>query len=241
VDRHRDPLPTRVDGLPNLPPGYDRVLDAGLAALQLRPDARARTALADHARLLLAWNAAINLTAITDPERVALLHVVDSLTAVPVLAARPGALRLADLGSGGGYPGLPVAIALPRARAVLVDSVAKKTRFLDTAVAVTGLGDRVAVERARAEELGQRIRGGRAAPFEVVTARAIGSLKRLAELTFPLLAPGGWLVAWKRGDIAAELDDLRATLPRLGGGTVRVDAVHVPGLEGHRLAIVEKR
>ena len=117
-DRQRPPLPTRVDSLPNLPAAYDRALDAGLAAIPFLPDAAAREAVATHARLLLAWNAAINLTAITDPAAIALGHVVDSLTAGPLLAARFGdrPFRLVDLGSGGGSPGLPLAAALPGAR-----------------------------------------------------------------------------------------------------------------------------
>ncbi len=93
-----------------------------------------RAAIDGHVRLLLAWTAAINLTAIRDPGEVAVAHVLDSLTAVPLLRSA-GIDAFVDLGSGGGLPGLPLAIALPARRALLVESTGKKARFLETAVA----------------------------------------------------------------------------------------------------------
>jgi 16S rRNA (guanine527-N7)-methyltransferase len=101
------------------------VLDATLLELGLSIDATVRRAIDDHVRLLLRWTEAINLTAIRDPAEAARLHVADSLAAVPVLRAR-SIDRFLDLGSGGGFPGLPLALALPAARAVLVESVGKK-------------------------------------------------------------------------------------------------------------------
>ena len=98
-DRGRGPLPTRVDDLPPLPPAYQRALDDGLAVLGLVLEFSARRAIDDHVRLLLAWNPAINLTAIDDPAEIAVRHVLDSLTAVPLLRARR-VERLVDLGSG---------------------------------------------------------------------------------------------------------------------------------------------
>ena len=133
MDRLREPLPSRVEGLPELPAEALAVLDAGLATLGLADLAEpARTALADHLRLLLAWNTAINLTAIRDPTEAVRRHVLDSLTAVPILRER-GIDALVDLGSGGGFPGLPLAAVLPARRALLVESVAKKARFLEVA------------------------------------------------------------------------------------------------------------
>src|SRR6185295_6018856 len=96
-------------------------------------EAHARAAIGDHVRLLLAWTAAINLTAIRDPVAAAREHVLDSLAALPLLRAR-GTPDLLDLGSGGGFPGVPLAIGLPRARTVLVESVGKKATFLAAVV-----------------------------------------------------------------------------------------------------------
>jgi 16S rRNA (guanine527-N7)-methyltransferase len=213
VSGPRGPLPTRVQDLEPLPPEYAATLDAGLSALGLDLDPGDRRAIDAHARFLLAWTPAINLTSIRDPAAVARLHVLDSLAAVPHLR-RLGVTGLLDLGSGGGFPGLPVAVGLGSQRALLVDSVGKKARFLTTVVEATGLGRKVAAEAARAEEL--------------------------VELALPLLAPGGVLVAWKREPIGDELDAAGPALRALRAGAVDVVPAGVPGLESHRLVIVHR-
>ena len=162
-------------------------------------------------------------------------------------APRP---TLADIGSGGGYPGLPLAIVLPASRAVLIESVGKKARFLDVAAAAVAraLGPdgptlQLRVERRRAESLAGG--GGRSATFDLVTVRAVGSLARVATLGLPLLRPGGLLVAWKRdggdGALQAEVQAARPEIARLGGTAPRLERVPVPpgvtGLEGHRLVL----
>ena len=108
----REPLPTAVQDTPTLPAAALQALDDGLVALDLALDATARAAIEGHLRLLLAWTSAINLTAIREPVAAVTGHVIDSLTGVAALAGRPRD-RLLDLGSGGGYPGLPLAAALP--------------------------------------------------------------------------------------------------------------------------------
>jgi 16S rRNA (guanine527-N7)-methyltransferase len=138
---------------------------------------------------------AINLTAIRDPVAIATRHVIDSLTGLAVLRDRH-IDGFVDLGSGGGFPGIPLAAALPADRALLIDSIGKKVRFLATVVDAVGLGDHVAAEPARAESLAAS-RADRSR-WPAVTARAVGPLAELIELAFPLLRPGGVLVAWKR-------------------------------------------
>jgi 16S rRNA (guanine527-N7)-methyltransferase len=238
MDRPREPLPTRVEDTTALPPAYDTALDAGLTALSLTLSATARAAIDGHTRLLLAWTTAINLTAIRDPAAVALAHIVDSLSAVAVLHER-GIDRYVDLGSGGGYPGLPIAAALPAARALLLEPIAKKTAFLAVAAAATGLADSVEAAPVRAEALaGDPRHRGR---WPAVTARAVANLADLVELGFPLLAPGGCLIAWKRGDLGPELAAVARAMAGLGGGWLDVKPIDVPGLEGHRLVIVTSR
>lgn len=240
MDRRREPLPTRVDLLPALPDAYERALDAGLESLAqvLTPEARAR--IAAHVRLLLAWNRAINLTSIVEPERIAIRHVIDSLTAVPLVAVRRGSPRLLDLGSGGGYPGLPLAAAVPDAMVLLVESIGKKARFLDAAVGATELQSRVTVAAVRGEALAADVAAGRLDAFDIVTARAVGALPDLVRLAFPLLGPGGRLVAWKRADIEAEIEAARRVAEALGEARIAVRTTTVPGLEGHVLVVVEK-
>jgi 16S rRNA (guanine527-N7)-methyltransferase len=216
-------------------------LEQGLAELGLSIDDRAREACATQVRLLLAWNPAINLTAIKEPEQIALRHVVDSLAAVPLLIARGEGLRICDIGSGAGYPGLPLAAVLRDSPVQLVESTGKKARFLETAVAATDLSARVSVMAGRAEAVASDVRGGAAEAFDVVTARAVGDLAELAELAFPALRIGGALIAWKRGDIATELATATRALEALGGGRLEVHEVAATGLEGHVLVVVEKR
>lgn len=200
--------------------------------------APAVTAFADHLRLLLAWNASMNLTAIRDPRAAVTAHVLDALSALPLLRAR-SVRALLDLGSGGGYPGLPLAIGLPAERALLVDSVGKKARFLAAAVTGLGLADRVAVSGERAETLAAdpRQRGR----WPAVTARAVASLGDLIELAFPLLTPGGVLVAWKRSEIGPERDRALPALAALGGGTLEVIEMAPPAPAGHVLVVCRKQ
>jgi len=236
--RPREPLPTRVEDLPELPSSYGDALAAGLDALRITLDPGARAAIDGHVRLLLAWTTAINLTSVREPARVARRHVVDSLAALELLRAR-GVDRFLDLGSGGGFPGLPLAAAMPAAEALLVEAVAKKARFLETVVAATGLVGRVRVVADRAEALARA--GQERGRWPAVTARAVGALGDLIELAFPLLRPGGHLVAWKRGDLAAELDVARRASRALGGGELEMVRVGDPELAGHVLVVVTKR
>jgi len=238
VDRVREPLPTHVDETPTLPTEYDAVLERGLDGLGLELAPATRAAIDGHIRLLLAWTTAINLTAVRDPVAAATSHVLDSLAAVPVLRAL-GVDRFLDLGSGGGLPGIPLALALPAARAVLVEPIGKKARFLETAVAAVGAGERIEVAATRAETLAADARErGR---WPVVTARAVASTAELVELALPLLADGGWLVAWKRGDLDGELAVARRAIAALGGGDLEVVDPGVPGLADHRLVMVIRR
>jgi len=237
VAPEREPLPTRVQDAPALSSGYGLALERGLAALGLALDSTARAAIDGHARLLLAWTRAINLTAVREPAAVATGHVVDSLTAVARLGTI-GAERILDLGSGGGYPGLPIAAALPDATVTLLEPIGKKATFLRTVVEATGLADRVTVVTARAEALATD--PDRRGSWSTVTARAVGPTADLVELAFPLLARDGVLVAWKRGDLNAELAAARRAIDALGGGTLEVHDVAVDGLPGHRLVIATR-
>lgn len=233
----REPLPTRVQGTPPLPAAYVRALERGLAALGLDLDETARATIDGHARLLLAWTTAINLTAIRDPAAVATAHVVDSLSAVPWLRAR-GPERILDLGSGGGFPGLPIAAALPGVDMTLLEPIGKKAGFLRAAVTATGLDGRVTVIADRAEALAAD--RGRRGTWSVVTARAVASTADLIELAFPLLVRGGALVAWKRGDLGPELSAATRAVDALGGGTIDVSQVAVDGLHEHCLVIATR-
>ncbi len=239
MDPPREPLPTLVEQTPPLPAGYDRALSAGLRGIGVSLTSPERAAIDGHVRLLLAWTGSINLTAVRDPIAVATAHVIDSLTGLPWLRTR-GVPTLLDLGSGGGFPGLPLAVALPATRVTLLEATGKKARFLEVAVQAAGLGDRVAVVAVRGEALA-RDRAQRGT-WSAVSARAVASTADLVELAFPLLADEGSLVAWKRGDLAAELDSAERAMSALGGGRITLLPVGtgVVGLEAHALVIATR-
>ncbi|MGH2407051.1 MAG: RsmG family class I SAM-dependent methyltransferase, partial [Candidatus Limnocylindrales bacterium] len=248
----RAELPADPADCPPLDPAFTARLDAALAAADLELSDAVRAGIEAHVRLLLAWTQAINLTAIRTPAGVALEHVADALAALPLLQRlglreQPDVL---DLGSGGGFPGLPLGLALPAGRLVLLDSIGKKARFLRVAAAassaaVTSAGGDppvISVIAERAEALADA--GRRSPELDLVTVRAVADLSSLAGLGLPLLREGGWLVAWKRdagdGALATEIGAASATLEALGGRLEEHAAVTVPGLEDHRLMAIRK-
>lgn len=188
--------------------------------------------------LLLEANARLNLTRVTEPGAVARLHLLDALSALPVLDALAPA-RAVDLGSGGGVPGLVVALARPDIAWTLVDSVGKKCDAMRGFAEALGLRS-VTVVADRAESLGRdpRHREG----YDLVTARACAALPVLAEYALPLAAVGGALLAWK-GPLTAEDDELvqgAAAAALLGGGPPAIHDTGVAALGGHRLVLVPK-
>jgi len=199
-------------------------LDAGLAALGL--DRALAEPLLAYLALLQRWNATYNLTAIRDPEQMVTLHLLDSLALVPHVA---GISRLADLGTGAGLPGIPLAIARPDLQVTLAESNGKKARFLREAVRQLGLANaRVAESRAEAlDEPGA---------YEAITARALATLAEIIAVGGHLVAPGGRLLAMKGQRPDAELADLPPGW--------RLQAVHplqVPGLAAERHLVVVER
>jgi 16S rRNA (guanine527-N7)-methyltransferase len=133
-----------------------------------------------------------SVSSVTDPERAWRVHVADSLTGLEVPALRE-AEEIADIGSGAGFPGLVLAVALANARVDLIESVGRKCEFIQRAIDAAGIPN-ARVVNARSEDLAAR--KGREA-YAAVTSRAVGRLSTLAELASPLLAEGGALVAWK--------------------------------------------
>ena len=188
--------------------------------------------------LLLDANRRTNLTRVTEPDAVARLHLLDALAALPLLdALAPG--EVLDLGSGGGLPAIPLALARPDLSWTLVDSVGKKAAALRGFVEALGMRNVIVVAH-RAEALGRdpphRER------YAVVTARACAALPVLAELALPLLAVGGSLLAWK-GPLAEGDDEVRrgrAAFGQLGGGRLEIVETGLPALGGHRFVLVRK-
>lgn len=161
-----------------------------------------------------------SVSSVTDPIRAWVTHVEDSLTGLRSGALSEGA-RIADIGAGAGFPGIPLAVALPRARVDLIESVGRKCDFMERAIAAAEIPNARVLE-ARSEEVAAG--EGREA-YDVVTARAVGRLSTLAELASPLLREGGALVAWKGRrdpDEEAQLDRAAASLAMRPEGVLEV-------------------
>ena len=188
---------------------------------------------------LVRWNRRANLTAITDWEAVRTRHFLDSLSAAAALPAatlRSGAII--DIGSGAGFPGIPLKLAYPSMRATLVDATAKKTAFLAHICAALDLQDTTALN-GRAETLAHE--PDLRERFDAVLARAVADAATLAELTLPFARVGGLVVLHKKGDIRAELERAQCAIETLGGALREVKPVHIPGLnDGRALVVLEK-
>ncbi len=201
------------------------LLEAGAAELGLALDATQVERLLALLDLLVEWNQKFNLTAITEPVAMVQKHLLDSLTVQPWI----GGPFVTDVGTGAGFPGLPLAILNPTLRFTLIDSTAKKIRFVEHAAATLGLGQVTAVcTRAEAWKPSQR--------SLTVVSRALSSIPEFVKNAGHLVAHSGRLLAMKGKDPIGELDDLPP-----GWIAKSIERLHVPGLPDERhLVIIER-
>lgn len=184
--------------------------------------------------LLAEANQRMNLTRIIDREQAAVGHVGDALTLLPHLPTDP--FRIADVGSGGGVPGMPLAIALPNAQMILVESTQKKAEFLRQCAAELGLKN-VRVLPQRVEDVG---RSDLRETCNIVTARAVGELVFLVEWCIPLLSKGGRLLAMKGAKAAEEIGHCDKVLKALNASQPVVHQVALPGADNHVIVQITK-
>ena len=210
----------------------EALLRQGLGALGL-PDAGA-TALARYGTLLAEKNKVMNLTAITEEADIAALHFLDSAAILSLADLRDKSV--ADIGTGAGFPGLPLRIVEPSIHLTLLDAQNKRVEFLKEVCADLGLTD-VACVHGRAEEFAADHRES----FDIVTSRAVANLRILAELCLPLVKPGGYFLAMKSVDSEEELAEARKAIETLGGSVEKTADYAIPGTDvRHRLIFVKK-
>ena len=188
-----------------------------------------------YARLLVEWNEKMNLTAITDPVGVAVKHFADSLTAAPLLPE--GEFSLIDVGTGAGFPGVPLALYRPDCKLTLLDSLQKRLTFLETVCRQVDLP--VTLIHARAEEGGQN--PDLREKYDVACARAVAALPTLSEYCLPFVKVGGRFIALKGPDADRELEDARRGVGILGGKVAGVTALTIPAMPIEGVEPMERR
>jgi 16S rRNA (guanine527-N7)-methyltransferase len=187
--------------------------------------------------LLLDWNQRMNLTAIREPRQIQRRHFLDALTCSLVTGDLNGR-SLIDVGTGAGFPGLPLKILFPELQLTLVESVRKKTRFLAAVVAELGMNN-VTIAAERAEALGQDV--VYRAQFDWAVARAVAELRVLVEYLLPLCRVGGFVLAQKGSSAEMEVAAAENAFSELGGTLHQIFPVSLPQREEkHFLVVVEK-
>ena len=183
--------------------------------------------------LLVEWNEKINLTAITEPKEVAIKHMIDSITAYDENLFKDGTTVI-DVGTGAGFPGLPLKIFCPEIKLTLMDSLNKRIKFLQTVVEELGLKD-VECVHARAEE-GARNKKYRES-FDIAVSRAVARLPILCEYCLPFVKKGGHFIALKGMQYHDEAEEAAKAIKVMGGSKTEIRPVKLPELDDKRAVI----
>ncbi|MAX23654.1 MAG: 16S rRNA (guanine(527)-N(7))-methyltransferase RsmG [Phycisphaeraceae bacterium] len=194
--------------------------------------------LAAYPYLMLETNKQFNLTAIREPEEAWKRHIIDSLTLVPGLIEWPENSKLVDVGTGGGLPGIPIAIAIPKLKVTLLETTGKKANFCKHAAEVLGLNNVVVINN-RAETIGQNKLYRE--QFDMAVSRAVGPMRILLEFMLPLVKVGGWMYALKGPALEQELADAGDALAKLGAGEIVAVEAYPDEFENHSVVVgIEK-
>ncbi len=186
--------------------------------------------------LLIKYNEVMNLTAITEKEEVKIKHFADSLSPLSLGIMKKG-MRIADVGSGAGFPGMPLKIAVPELSVTLIDALEKRIGFLKTVADELELKD-IDCIHMRAEDAGHDF--SLREKFDVVLSRAVAPLQILSEYCMPLVKEDGYFLALKGPSPEEEIKEASGAIKILGGETERIEAVRLPGGIVHSIAVIKK-
>ena len=220
------------------PPLDHARLQVGARELGVELSGEALAGFDRYAALLRSWNTRMNLVSKASLAKIESRHLLDSLTAALVLGGAPSG-KVIDVGSGAGFPGLPLKIVYPGIGLTLVEATQKKARFLEAAIDALEL-DGTSIAAERSERLGQD--PAYRETFDVVVARALAPLPVLAELTLPLCRRGGVVVAYKSPGVEGEVAEARRAIGLLGGAAPRIVEVPATATGDPRILVtIEKR
>ena len=214
-----------------------RLLTDGCAQMGLDLNEMQVSRFKKYISLLLEWNHKFNLTAITDPKEIIVQHFLDSLSVLKLDRIKENA-SVMDMGSGAGFPGIPVKIMIPGIRLTLVDAVQKKTLYLKEVIRQLELEESEAIH-ARAEDLGRM--ESRREKYDVVLSRAVAELRVLTEYCLPFARTGGYFVSHKGPAVAEEVRNAEKAIRILGGQMERVEKMQVPYSEKTHILVVIKK
>ena len=186
----------------------------------------------EYMNLLLEWNEKINLTAITEPEEIILKHFIDSLTINKYIEKNK---TLADVGTGAGFPGIPLKIYRPDLNVTLVDSLNKRINFLNEVISDLDLKD-INTVHSRIEDFGKDKKNRES--FDYVTARAVANLTTLSEYLIPISKVNGKCICMKGNDVKEEIKDSEKAINVLGGKITKVDEFKLPNSDISRNVII---
>ncbi len=210
------------------------LFEKGLSALGLKTEEETISKFARYSEMLREWNQKINLTAITDDDGITVKHFLDSLLPLKYVDISGGSL--ADIGTGAGFPGLPIKLAHPEVRLTLIDSLKKRINFLSAVCGELGVG--ADCVHGRAEELGRKeLRDS----FDTVVSRAVANMTALSEYCMPFVKPGGRFVALKSEGADAEIDAARPIIGSLGGRIAEIVKAPLPESDiVRKIVVIEK-
>lgn len=194
-------------------------------------------ALTKYFETLIEWNEKVNLTAITDPQDVAIKHMIDSLSCYDEAIFKQGA-TLIDVGTGAGFPGLPLKIYRPDLKLTLFDSLNKRILFLKAVAEILGIND-IEFVHSRAEDGGNNKQFRER--YDIAVSRAVARLNVLCEWCLPFVAVGGFFIALKGSQYSLEANESQEAIRRLGGEITKIQNIKLPGLDDIRAVIYIKK
>lgn len=211
------------------------ILKQGAAAFGVTLDDRALDRFEQYCSCLLEWNQKINLTAIKGPEEVAVKHFVDSVALLSIFTPKKGA-KVIDIGTGAGFPGVPIHIVRPDVKLTLLDSLNKRLIFLKELLGRLALSARL--EHVRAEEGGKKPELRE--KYDWAVSRAVANMRLLAEYCLPYVRVGGTFTAMKGPDVEQELGEAREAIGLMGGKVERVERFALPDGSGRSVVVIQK-